>query len=122
MAYDELLSERIREALEGESGIVEKQMFGGLAFLIGGHMAVTVSRSGVLLMRCDPAETETLLGRPHTEPFEMRGRELNGWVRVVPAGIAADDDLAAWVERGVTLARSLPPKQPGRPRPRVRKP
>ncbi len=110
MAYDEELAERVREALEGERGVVEKKMFGGLAFLIGGHMAVTVSRAGGLMMRCDPAETEALLAQPHTEPFEMRGREMNGWVRVSSRGVEADDDLAAWVERGVALARSLPPK------------
>ena len=110
MAYDELLAERVRELLEGESGVVEKKMFGGLAFLIGGHMAVTVSRAGGLMMRCDPAETAALLERPHTQPFEMRGREMDGWLRIEPAGLEGDDDLQAWVDHGVSLARALPPK------------
>lgn len=82
MAYDEDLANRIRELLAAEVGVVEKRMFGGLAFLIGGHMSVSVSGRGGLLLRCDPAETDELRARPHAGPFEMRGRVMDGWLRV----------------------------------------
>jgi hypothetical protein len=110
MAYDEDLANRIRELLAEEVGVIEKKMFGGLAFLIGGHMSVTISGRGGLLLRCDPAETERLLARPHASPFEMRGREMSGWLRVDPAGLATKRALSPWVKRGVACARTLPPK------------
>jgi hypothetical protein len=110
MAYDELLADRIRTALSGQDGIAEKPMFGGLAFLIGGHMAVAASRAGGLMVRVDPERTEALLRRPHTEPFEMRGRPLDGWLRVKSEGLDSDADLQDWVDHGVGYVRSLPPK------------
>lgn len=110
MAYDEDLANRIRELLAEEYGVIEKKMFGGLAFLIGGHMSVAASGQGGLLLHCEAPETEALLGKPHTSPMEMRGRQLNGWVRVAPEGLATKRALRPWVERGVRLARSLPPK------------
>jgi TfoX/Sxy family transcriptional regulator of competence genes len=110
MAYDEDLANRIRELIAAQPGVVERRMFGGLAFLIGGNMSVSVSGSGGLLLRCDPAETETLLGRPHAAPFEMRGREMNGWLRVHPDGLRTKRQLERWVERSVSYARSLPVK------------
>jgi hypothetical protein len=110
VAYDEDLANRIRELLAEEAGVDEKRMFGGLAFLIGGYMSVTVSRQGGLLLRCDPAETEALLARPHASPFEMRGRPMSGWLRIAPEGLATKRSLGPWVKRGVAYARSLPPK------------
>ena len=85
-------------------------MFGGLAFLIGGHMSVSVSGQGGLLLRCDPAETDALLAKPHTGPLEMRGRMMDGWLRVAPEGVRSDAQLERWVSCGVAYARSLPVK------------
>ena len=110
MAYDEDLANRIRELISGEADVAEQQMFGGLAFLIGGHMSVAVSGQGGLLLRCDPADTEPLLRKPHAGPFEMRGRAMNGWLRVTPEGVQTKRQLERWVARGVAYARSLPPK------------
>ncbi len=110
MAYDKDLANRVRELIAGEAAITEKQMFGGLAFLIGGNMSVSVSGRGGLLLRCDPAETNALLRKPHAHPFEMRGREMDGWLRVEPEGVRSKRQLERWVARGVAYARSLPPK------------
>ncbi|MGY2704697.1 TfoX/Sxy family protein [Nocardioides sp. HB32] len=110
MAYDERLAERIRELVEGEPGVTEQRMFGGLAFLVGGNMAVAASHEGGLLLRVDPDEAEQHLAHPHTDPFVMRGRAMNGWLRVVPEGVGTDVELRRWVNVGVTYARSLPPK------------
>jgi hypothetical protein len=110
MAYDEHLAGRLREVVEGEPGLTEKKMFGGLAFLIGGHLAVSASSQGGLLLRTDPAQTEALLEEPHAEPFVMRGSEMSGWLRIDPDGLGSEEDLERWVEVGVSFARSLPPK------------
>jgi len=110
MAYDEELANRIRELIANQGGVVEKKMFGGLAFLIGGHMSVSVSGKGGLLLRVPPEETEAMLGKPHAHPFEMRGREMDGWLRVDPEGVRTKRQLEGWVARGVAYARSLPPK------------
>jgi hypothetical protein len=110
MAYDEELADRIREVVRGEPGLTEKAMFGGLAFLVGGNMAVSASGQGGMLLRCDPAQTEDLVTRPHVRRFEMRGREMDGWLRVDLAAVGTEDELREWVDRGVTYARSLPPK------------
>jgi hypothetical protein len=110
VAYDEDLANRIRELVAAEPGVVEKNMFGGLAFLIGGHMSVSVSRLGGLLLRVPPEETESLRAKPHAGPFEMRGKVMDGWLRVEPEGIATKRQLERWVARGVDYARSLPPK------------
>lgn len=110
MAYDDDLAQRVRTLVGDEPAVTEKRMFGGLAFLIGGNMAVAVSSQGGLMVRCDPAETERLLDEPHARPMEMRGREIDGWLRVDAAGVSADAALAPWVEHGVAYARSLPPK------------
>ena len=109
MAYDEDLANRVREVVGTEKGVTEKRMFGGLAFLINGHMAVSASGQGGLLLRVDPAETDTLLKDPAARPFEMRGREMDGWVRV-DADELDDGVLQRWVRIGVTYARSLPAK------------
>jgi TfoX/Sxy family transcriptional regulator of competence genes len=106
VAYDEELAGRIRQELASEPAVTEKKMFGGLAFLVHGNMAVAASGQGGLLVRVDPAESDALVASSNARPMEMRGREMAGWLRVDPA----DDELAAWVERGVSFARSLPPK------------
>jgi TfoX/Sxy family transcriptional regulator of competence genes len=111
MAYDEDLANRIRELIATEPGLTEKRMFGGLSFLIDGHMSVSVSGQGGLLLRCDPAETEELRSKPHAGPFEMRGRVMDGWLRVEAEGVRTKRQLERWVARGVSYARSLPPKE-----------
>jgi hypothetical protein len=111
MAYDEDLANRIRGALGDTGGVVEKKMFGGLAFLIGGNMAVSASGQGGLLVRCDPAETEALAGRAHAAPFRMRGRDMDGWLRVAQEGVKSKRDLDRWVAIGAAYARSLPAKE-----------
>jgi hypothetical protein len=111
VAYDEDLANRIRELLADEPGVVEKKMFGGLAFLIGGHMSVSASGRGGLLLRCEPDETDALVAKPHAGPFEMRGRVMDGWLRVEPEGVKTKRELQRWVSRGVSYARSLPAKQ-----------
>ena len=110
MAYDEDLANRIRELISAEPDVAEKKMFGGLAFLVGGNMAVAASGQGGLMVRVDPGETEALVAKPHAQPFEMRGREMQGWLRVEVAGVRTKRQLQAWVGRGVAYARSLPPK------------
>src|SRR5256886_8586826 len=110
MAYDEDLANRIRELVSGERGLTEKKMFGGLAFLINGNMAVSASGQGGLLLRVDPAQTETLVSKPHAQRFVMRGRAMDGWLRVDPEGVRTKRQLEPWVKRGVEYARSLPKK------------
>ena len=110
MVYDEKLAARIREAVQGEPGVTEKAMFGGLAFLVGGNMAVSASGQGGMLLRCDPAQTEALISEPGVGRFEMRGREMNGWLRVDDEALRTEAALDRWVGLGVAYARSLPPK------------
>jgi hypothetical protein len=110
--YDDELADRIREVLSdlGIDGVREQKMFGGLAFLIGGHVAVAASREGGVLLSVDRDDTDAMLEKPHTRPMEMRGREIAGWLRVDPEGLRTKRQLAPWVRRGVDHARSLPPK------------
>ena len=110
MAYDEALADRIRELLGGDPDLIEKKMFGGLAFLVGGNMAVAASGQGGVLVRVDPAESDTLVETTNARPMEMRGREMKGWLRVDADDVRTERDLARWVERGATYARSLPAK------------
>ena len=110
MAYDEDLADRIRELVGGEPGVTEQAMFGGLAFLVGGNMAVAASGQGGLMVRVEPEETEALLAQPHARLFEMRGREMRGWLRVDSEGLQTARELAPWVARGLAYARSLPAK------------
>ena len=109
MAYDEDLAQRVREQLAVETGVTEKAMFGGLAFLLHGNMAVGLSGSE-LMVRVGPEASDEALARPHTRPFDMTGRPMKGWILVAPDGIAGEDDLAGWVAQGVGFARSLPAK------------
>jgi TfoX/Sxy family transcriptional regulator of competence genes len=110
MAYDEDLANRIRELIAAQDGLTEKKMFGGLAFMINGNMAVSASGQGGLLLRVDPEQTDELLGKPHAEPFVMRGRAMHGWMRVDPEGVKDKRSLQRWVTRGIEYARSLPAK------------
>jgi TfoX/Sxy family transcriptional regulator of competence genes len=111
VAYDEDLANRIRELIASEPDVTEQKMFGGLAFLIGGNMSVAASGQGGLLLRCDPAETDSLVKKPHAQPFEMRGRVMDGWLRVDPEGVRTTRELEPWVKCGVSYARSLPSKR-----------
>jgi TfoX/Sxy family transcriptional regulator of competence genes len=110
MAYDEDLANRVREQLAGEDGVTEKAMFGGLAFLLHGNMAVSVSGQGGLMLRVGPEGNEKALSRPHTRQVEMRGRSMEGWIRVAPEGVKTKRELGAWVKRGIEFARTLPRK------------
>lgn len=111
MAYDEETANRIRELVQSERGLSEMRMFGGLAFLINGNMAVAASGKGGLLLRCDPAQTDALISEPGAGRFEMRGREMDGWLRIDTPAIDTDKRLRRWVDVGVGYARSLPPKR-----------
>ena len=111
MAYDEDLAHRIRQLIGDEPALAEQRMFGGLAFLIGGNMAVAASGQGGLMVRVDPDETGALVAKPHARPFEMRGREMAGWLRVDGEGVRTKRQLEPWVRRGVAYARSLPAKR-----------
>ncbi|MGH2844305.1 MAG: TfoX/Sxy family protein [Solirubrobacteraceae bacterium] len=108
MSFDPELADRVRALLALDADVVEKPMFGGLSFLIGGHIAVAVSSAGGLLMRAEADEREQLLAMAHVRPAVMGKRTMNGWVHVDAAGVAADGDLREWVGLGVNLARSLP--------------
>ena len=110
MAYDEDLANRIRELLAGEDAVSEKKMFGGLAFLLNGNMCVGASRNGGLLARIDPADKDACLARPHVALMEMGGRKMDGWITVAAEGFKTTRELAAWVGRSVTFAKTLPPK------------
>ena len=110
MAYDDELADRLRELVASEAGLTEKRMFGGLAFLINGNMAVSASGQGGLLLRVDPAQTESLVSPPQVRRFEMRGREMDGWLRIDAETVSSDDALRRWTAYGVGYARSLAPK------------
>lgn len=110
MAYDEQVAQRIRDLVAGDLDVTEKKMFGGLAFLVNGNMSVAASSKGGLMVRLDPEETERLLEQPAVRPFEMRGKAMNGWLRVDDAGFETDEQLREWVDRCVEYARTLPHK------------
>ncbi len=110
MAYDPELADRVRTSLAGEP-VVEKKMFGGLAFLLGGHMSVAASGQGGLLVRVDPADTEELLAEPGAEEFDMGRRgPMKGWLRIRPEVLGDEETLRWWTARGVAYAQSLPAK------------
>lgn len=110
MAYDERLADRIRDHLADLGPrTTEKRMFGGLAFLVGGNMAIAASGQGGLMLRCDPGETEQLLTEPEAAPMVMRGSEMSGWLRVDDSDLT-EDAFARWVRIGVEYAASLPAK------------
>jgi hypothetical protein len=110
VAYDEELADRIRQLLDGEPGLTEQKMFGGLSFLIGGNMAVAASGWGGLLVRVDPAQSDALVETTDAYLLEMRGREMRGWLRVDSGDVSSKRELTRWVELGRAYARSLPAK------------
>jgi TfoX/Sxy family transcriptional regulator of competence genes len=111
MAYDTELADRVRELVHGPDGVTEQRMFGGLAFLINGNIAVAASSQGGLLLRIDPADAEALVADPHADRFVMRDRPMNGWLRIDPAGLTTTAQLERWVAHGVAYASSLPAKR-----------
>lgn len=110
MAYDTVLAERIAQRLADEPDLTEKRMFGGLAFLLSGHLAVAASSKGGLLLRIDPEQRAELIEDPLAGPFVMQGREMAGWLRVDLDDAVADEELDRWVDLGVAYVRTLPPK------------
>ncbi len=110
MAYDEGLADRIRELLPVDVEVREKKMFGGLAFLVGGNMAVAASGQGGVMVRVDPATSDGLVETTKAGFMEMRGRPMQGWLRVDTEDVRTNRQLAKWVDLGTTYARSLPPK------------
>jgi TfoX/Sxy family transcriptional regulator of competence genes len=111
VAYDEELADRIRELLSDDADVTEQAMFGGLAFLIRGHMAVAASGQGGVLVRVDPASSDKLVATTPARPMEMRGRAMRGWLRVDESSVRTERQLASWVARGTTYARALPAKK-----------
>jgi hypothetical protein len=111
MPYDQELADRIREVLGREVDLSEKKMFGGLAFLIGGHMAVAASGQGGVLVRVDPAQSDRLVATTNARLMEMRGRQMQGWLRVARDDVRTKRQLAKWVTLGTTYALSLPEKK-----------
>jgi len=113
MAYDEGLAQRIRELVADEPNLTEQRMFGGLAFLICGNMAVAASGGGGLLVRVDPSRSGSLVDTSNARLMEMGGRSMDGWLRIDDDDVRTKRQLSRWVTLGVTYARSLPPKQGG---------
>ena len=111
MSYDTALAERIREALASSPDVTERKMFGGLAFLVGGHMTVVASSQGGLMLRADPTTTGTLVETTPAVYAEMRGRTMNGWLRLAATDIDTDDELERWIDRAISYTSTLPPKQ-----------
>jgi TfoX/Sxy family transcriptional regulator of competence genes len=109
VAYDEALAERVRDLLGPRADLTERKMFGGIAFMVGGNMAIGVLGDD-LMVRLDPADAERALAEPHVRPMDFTGRPMKGMVFVEPAATATDDDLAGWVDAGADFASSLPPK------------
>ena len=118
MAYDEDLAARIRDLIGPDPDLTEKKMFGGLAFLIRGHMAISASGQGGVLVHVDPGRSGDLVATTRATTAVMQGREMPGWLRVSPEDLASDDDLSRWVDIGAGHARSLPPKQPTKNKPK----
>jgi hypothetical protein len=110
VAYDEELADRIRTLLRDEANLREQKMFGGLAFLIGGHMAVAASGGGGVMIRVDPDVSDNLVASTNARLMEMGGRSMRGWLLVGAPDVATGEQLAGWIERGASYARSLPPK------------
>jgi hypothetical protein len=116
MAYDEDLADRIRELIGDDRNLAEKAMFGGLAFLIRGNMAVAASGQGGLLVRVDPAASDALVATTKARAMEMRGKQMQGWLRLSSEDVRTKRQLSKWVEMGTTYARSLPAKKPSKKR------
>jgi TfoX/Sxy family transcriptional regulator of competence genes len=112
MAYDEVLAQRISDCLEGEAGLTSRRMFGGLGFMLDGHMAVAAGSQGSLMVRADPDDAEQWVDADTVTPMEMRGRPMAGWLLVASGALVDDEQLQLWVDRGVAHVRTLPPKTP----------
>lgn len=110
MAYDEVLAQRIHDLLEGEPGVTSRKMFGGLGFMVGGHMAVAAGSQGALMVRADPGDAASWLSDDGVEPMEMNGRSMQGWLLVESETLRSDETLQLWVDRGVDFVRTLPAK------------
>ena len=124
MAYDVELADRIRAAMSGIEGVAEKAMFGGLAFLVHGHMALAAAGKGSMMARVDPAQSLELLQRKGVRPMEMKGRGMTGWLLVEQEAVDTEAELTEWVQRCVAFVATLPPKpaktvRTRSPRPRV---
>lgn len=113
MAYDEAFAQRIRKTLGKRKGLVEKKMFGGIAFLLNGNMCCGIHKDE-LIIRIEPEATDALLAKPHTRRFDLTGRPMDGWILVGPKGIATDAQLGKWVAVAVAYAGALPPKRGGK--------
>src|SRR3954451_18312870 len=111
MAYDEELAHRLRELLADEPDLTEKRMFGGLAFLIGGNMALSASGRGGLMVRTNPATSRELIATTHARPIEMRGREMPGWLHLSASDVRSTRELVSWVDIARNYTRSLPSKK-----------
>ena len=109
MAYDAALADRIRARLGDHPALTEREMFGGIGFLVGGNLAVGVT-GDELMVRVGPDGHDEAIGHPGARAFDMGGRPMRGWLTVGAEGFASDDDFTAWVDRGLTFAESLPPK------------
>jgi hypothetical protein len=111
VAYDEELAGRLRDMLADRSDVTEMTMFGGIAFLVAGNMAVAASGQGGMLVRVDPATSDSLVATTNARPMEMRGRAMQGWLRVESDDVSAEHQLAEWVGLGLAYAQSLPAKE-----------
>jgi TfoX N-terminal domain len=111
MAYDQQLADRIRRIIGSDPGLTEKKMFGGLAFLIAGNMAIAASGQGGAMVRVDPQDSDDLVATTTASLADMRGRPMPGWLLVSSDDLRTDDQLSPWVERGTAYARWLPPKR-----------
>jgi TfoX/Sxy family transcriptional regulator of competence genes len=109
VAYDEALADRVRELIALRSEVVERKMFGGIAWMLSGNMACGVI-GDELIVRLDPEDAERALAEPHTRPFDFTGRPMRNMAMVAPEGTADDQNLAGWVDAGADFAASLPPK------------
>lgn len=110
MPYDEALAQRIRDLAAGTPKLTEQKMFGGLAFLVGGNMAIAASGQGGILVRVDPEQSSALAAETPAEVMVMRGRPMEGWLRVAVEDVQTKQSLASWVKRGTGYAASLPAK------------
>jgi TfoX/Sxy family transcriptional regulator of competence genes len=118
MAYDEALADRIRELVAAHQGVTEQRMFGGLAFLLNGNMAIAASGGGGVLVRVDPAQSAKIVASTNATPMEMRGKKMAGWLRVATEDVRTKRQLAKWTDLGIAYAASLPAKRARRrPRP-----
>ena len=120
MAYDEKTAARIRKLLSGQDELVEKKMMGGLCFMVKNRMCCSVSGKGGMLVRVGPEAHPSVLGEPHVQPMEMRGRMMTGFVRIAPEGYRTDAGLKKWVRRGLDFVASMPASAPARKMPRAK--